>query len=56
MQTDRTIVLDLRAEDGHGAVGHARFTYAPGDPDYDRILAHLRGLNPGEANSRIFGV
>jgi hypothetical protein len=47
MLDDGTIVLDLRATGG-GALGDARLTYAPGDPNYQGILRHLGGLRPGE--------
>ena len=47
MRQDRTIVLDLIAS-GPGLLGDARLTYSPSDPDYEDILRHLGGLNPGE--------
>jgi hypothetical protein len=47
MLRNRTIVLDLRGEIGD-AVGHAQFSYKPGDPDYARMLVHLNGIKPGE--------
>ena len=48
MQADGTIVLQLRATDGSGMRGDARLTYPPGHPQYQKILAHLGGLRPGE--------
>jgi len=48
MQTDGTIVLQLRATDGTGMRGDGRLTYPPGHPQYQKILAHLGGLLPGE--------
>ncbi len=48
MQSDGTLVLDLRAEDGEGTVGHGRLTYPPNDPHYEEVLQHLGGMKPGE--------
>ena len=48
MQADGTIVLQLRATDGTGMRGDARLTYPPGHAEYQKILAHLGGLKPGE--------
>ena len=47
MLADGTILLDLVAR-GNGASGDARLTYPPGDPQYQAILRHLGGLQPGE--------
>lgn len=47
MLTDGTVVLDLVAS-GLGAIGDARLTYPPGHPEYQAILRHLGGLQPGE--------
>lgn len=49
MRADGTIVLDLRAEGPGGIVGDARFTYAPGHPQYAAVLAHLGDLKPGQS-------
>ena len=49
MREDGTIVLDLRAESPQGDIGPALFEYAPSDPDYQSVLAHLGGLKPGES-------
>ena len=50
MLDDRTIVLLLRAEDPDtGTVGDARLEYPPTHPDYDGILTHLGGIEPGQA-------
>jgi hypothetical protein len=38
------IRLDLRAEDESGAIGHAMFTVAAGDPAYPGLHARLAGL------------
>lgn len=48
MSADRSIRLQLRAEGEGGTIGDAMFVYAPGDPHYDEVLAHLGGLTPGE--------
>lgn len=47
MKPDGTIILDLRAE-GPGITGDARFVYPPTHDQYQSVLAHLGGLNPGE--------
>jgi hypothetical protein len=47
MTADGTIVLDLRAE-SPGAHGDARLVYPRSHPEYEKILAHLGGLKPGE--------
>jgi hypothetical protein len=49
MDRDGTIVLDLRAEDDGGAVGVGRLVYAPAHPQYQRVLEHLGGLEPGQS-------
>jgi hypothetical protein len=49
MLDDRTIVMTLTAEGTGGARGEGRFTYRPGDRDYDAVLAHLGALAPGES-------
>jgi hypothetical protein len=48
MEADGTIVLMLRAEDGHGAVGDGMVRYPPSDKDYADVLKHLGGLERGE--------
>jgi hypothetical protein len=48
MDSDGTIVMDLRAEASGGTVGDARLVYHPGDKDYAMVLKHLGGLKPGE--------
>jgi len=47
MNADRTIVLRLRAEKP-GTVGDATIEYRPTDRDYDSVLKHIGGLQPGE--------
>lgn len=49
MRADGTIVLELRATDGHGTVGDALLEYPPGHPEYAGVLEHLGGLEPGES-------
>lgn len=48
MKEDGTIVLDLRVEGLDGSIGDARVVYPPSHGEYQRILAHLGGLRPGE--------
>lgn len=48
MLGDGTVVLNLRAEDGSGTVGHGQLRYPPSHKDYQRVLDHLGGLQPGE--------
>lgn len=48
MESDGTIVMQLRAEGDGGIVGDAMFTYAPDDPHYQEVLDHLGGMKPGE--------
>ena len=49
MKPDGVLVLQLRAEGPGGAIGDARITYSPGDPNYQKVLSHLGGLKPGES-------
>jgi hypothetical protein len=47
MSSDGTITLHLnRTSDGQFL--DATFTYKVGDPDYQKTLAHIGGLKPGE--------
>jgi hypothetical protein len=48
MEPDGTILLQLRASDGAGALGDALLRYPPSDPEYKAILKHLGGLEPGQ--------
>ncbi len=48
MESDGTIVLRLRAEDGNGMVGQGRITYPPTHKSYQDVLRHLGGLKKGE--------
>jgi hypothetical protein len=47
MDEDRAIHLRLRAELG-ATVGDSFMTYPPDHPDYQEILTHLNGLDPGQ--------
>ncbi len=50
MSADRTIVLQLRAEDPKThAIGDARLVYPPSHAQYAEILKHLGGLTPGQS-------
>jgi hypothetical protein len=49
MQKDGSLVLQLRAEGPGGMLGDSRIVYAPTDPNYQAVLAHLGGLEPGES-------
>ena len=46
---DGSIALNLRADAGDGAIGHALVTIAPDAPDYDAIARHLSGAPQGLA-------
>jgi hypothetical protein len=48
LRPDGILELQLRAEGPGGMVGDSLITYAPGDPDYQKVLAHLGGLAVGE--------
>ena len=48
MRPDGTIVLTLRAEDGHGSIGDGQLVYAPSNKDYAAIMQHIGGIKPGE--------
>ena len=49
MQPNGIIAMQLRIEDPvSGAVGHAYPRYAPGDPEYQKVLDHLGPFKPGE--------
>lgn len=48
MLPDGTIQLRLRAPLPGGGSGEGELDYKPDDPDYQKILAHLGGLKPGE--------
>ena len=47
MEPDGTIVLQLRAE-GPGAIGDAQIRYPRAHKEYQQVLDHLGGLEPGE--------
>ena len=48
MLPDGTIVLDLRAESPAGARGDGQLRYPKDSPQYQDVLKHLGGLQPGE--------
>jgi hypothetical protein len=48
MLADRSIELQLRAEDGRGAVGEGLFRYGVEHPQYGQILAHVGPMSPGD--------
>lgn len=47
LEKDGGITLSLRS-DAYGTPISAMFTYKTNDRDYDKILKHLGGLEPGE--------
>lgn len=47
MLDDKTLVLDLVATSGPTS-GHAQFRYPPSHPEYDKVLQHIGGLQPGQ--------
>jgi hypothetical protein len=49
MTADGTIVLSLRAEGPGRMIGDGQLRYPKNHPDYQKILAHLGGLEPGES-------
>jgi hypothetical protein len=51
METDGTIVLQLRPKSSGAASGDALLRYPPGHPDYQKILRHLGGLKTGEVKA-----
>jgi hypothetical protein len=48
MEDDGTIILMLTAEGEGGITGEGVLEYPPEDPEYQSILDHLGGLEPGE--------
>jgi len=48
METDGTIVLQLRAESSGGTIGDAVLRYPPDHPEYNKVLQHLGGLEKGQ--------
>ena len=48
MLADGTLELQLRAEDGRGAVGEGLFRYGTTHPEYARVLAHVGPMQPGD--------
>ncbi len=49
MFADGEVILDLYADDSEtGARGHTQLRYSTSHPQYEEILEHLGGLQPGE--------
>jgi hypothetical protein len=48
LETDGTLVMQLRAETPGKALGDALLRYKPDDPAYHRMLDHVGPLKPGE--------
>ena len=48
LESDGTLVMQLRAEDRGKALGDALLRYKPEDPAYHQMLAHIGNLKPGE--------
>ena len=48
MLPDGTIELLLRAEGPGGMRGDAKFSYPPTHPQYQMVLTHVGGLEPGK--------
>jgi hypothetical protein len=48
LRTDGVLELMLRVEGPGGIVGDSLVTYAPDDPHYQQVLAHLGGIKVGE--------
>jgi hypothetical protein len=51
MDKDGTIVLVLRAEGDKGLLGDGMLAYPRDHADYQKVLAHLGGLKPGESKA-----
>jgi len=49
LREDGSIELMIRATQPNGDFGEAMFIIPPDDKRYDNILAHVGGLEPGEA-------
>jgi hypothetical protein len=47
MSNDRVVTLRLRSAN-LGMIAEGVFTYKPGDPKYEEIIAHLGGIQPGQ--------
>ncbi len=48
MKANGTLVLQLRAEAEDGTVGDAQFEYPKGHEQYDEVIKHVGGLEPGQ--------
>ena len=49
MDANGAITLRLRAEGPDGLVGESLFVYPPSHEDYQYVLDHLGGLEPGQS-------
>lgn len=47
MSNDRVVTLRLRSAN-LGMIAEGVFSYKPGDPKYEEIIAHLGGIEPGQ--------
>lgn len=50
LESDGTLVMQLRAEQPGKAQGDALLRYPPADPQYHRMLEHVGDLKPGQTN------
>jgi hypothetical protein len=50
LESDGTLVMQLRAEEPGKARGDALLRYKPDNPDYHRMLEHIGNLKPGQTN------
>lgn len=48
MQDDGTLEMSLRTETEDGTIGEALLVIARDDRRYERMVAHLGGIKPGE--------
>ena len=48
MESDGTVVLQLRATGEGGIAGDARLAYPRSHPQYEKVLRHVGGLRPGQ--------
>jgi hypothetical protein len=50
LESDGTLVMQLRAEEPGKARGDALLRYKPDNPDYHRMLEHIGNLKAGQTN------
>lgn len=48
MEGNREVVMQLFTQENDDTLGQALFRYKPDHPQYNEIIEHLNGLNPGE--------